>query len=475
MSRQRFGLIPLLLVSLACGSSQLDKTLRSVSAADLGKVEQKVVDLLDEQGQATIIIHLTESAELQSIATRDWNLRGQRAVDALRAVAARSQVPVLNLLRANEFLNKASGVEPLWICNCVVVTADQDTIATLAERSDVKRISANQPMKVDLEPVFDAPAAPVAVEWNVSIIRANDVWADFGITGKGITVGSLDTGVRWDHPALKSKYRGWDGATATHDYNWFDATRRGSRVPVDSGGHGTHTMGTIVGDDGDANQIGVAPGAKWIASAMIEGGDAWIVAAHRAFQWMIAPTDLDGANPDPDRRPAVVNNSWGCFSAICRNFEEFRDDVDAWIAAGIFPEFSAGNEGPRSASMRWPGGYAEAFSTGATTREDTIAGFSSRGPGQDGTTKPEVVAPGDGVRSSIGASGYGSMSGTSMAGPHVVGLVALLLEVNPLLTIDELATIIETTAIPMGDPIPNNTYGWGRIDAYSAVGSILAQ
>ena len=189
---------------------------------------------------------------------------------------------------------------------------------------------------------------------------------------------------------------------------------------------------------------------------------------------MIAPTDLDGNNPNPDLRPAVVNNSWGCANGIpgCASFEEFRDDVDAWIAAGIFPEFSAGNEGPGGATMRWPASYAEAFSTGATTQSDSIASFSSRGPGRDGTVKPEVTAPGEGVRSSVG-SGYGVMSGTSMAGPHVVGLVALLLEANPNLSIENLTNIMESTAVPLGSPIPNNTFGWGRIDAYSAVQSVL--
>jgi len=400
-------------------------------------------------------------------------------VDALRNVASRSQVPVLSFLRANELLNKASAIESLWICNCIVVTADAETIAALARREDVKSISANQPMKVDLEPVTLAPAGPKTdVEWNIAIIGANAVWADFGITGNGVTVGNMDTGVKWDHPALKEKYRGWDAKsqTVSHDYNWYDATHVHSLVPIDTIGHGTHTTGTIVGNDGGANQIGVAPGAKWIMTSIIDSGATWVAAAHRGFQWMIAPTDVNGDNPDPDLRPAVVNNSWGCSPQVpgCTNYEEFRDDVDAWIEAGIFPEFSAGNEGMLGPMhIRWPAAYAEAFSTGATTQQDTIAEFSSRGPGQDGTTKPDVVAPGQGVRSSLPNDSYGLMSGTSMAGPHVVGLVALLLEANPNFTYADLAGIIERTAVPMGDPIPNDTYGWGRIDAYSAVQTAL--
>jgi subtilisin family serine protease len=474
MSRHHFGLVSLLVLCAGCGFSQTERRLRAVSPLTLSKVEQKVIDVLSEEGKASIIVHLIEKAALEGIAAPDWKTRGRWTVDALRSVADRSQAPILSYLRANSLLRKVSEIEPLWICNCVVATSDEDTIASLAERADVKSIRANQEIKVYLEPAGEVSMrAADSVEWNIAKIRANEVWSDFGITGNGITVGSLDTGVRWDHPALKEKYRGWDGTAADHNYNWFDATQGGSRVPLDRGGHGTHTTGTMVGDDG-TNQIGVAPGAQWIAVAMIDSGSTWVVAAHRGFQWMIAPTDLDGTNPNPDLRPAVVNNSWGCANGIpgCTDFEEFRDDVDAWIAAGIFPEFSAGNEGPGGATMRWPASYAEAFSTGATTQSDSIAGFSSRGPGRDGTVKPEVAAPGEGVRSSIG-SGYGLMSGTSMAGPHVVGLVALLLEANPNLSIDDLTNIMETTAVPLGSPIPNNTFGWGRIDAYSAVESVL--
>ena len=477
MTRNALGWFSFLVFSVGC-SSGLEKRLQSLAPGDLSKVEAKVSEVLDEKGFASVVVHLSQKADLAAIYAKEWNARGKLVVNALQATAGQSQPAVLSLLQANERLGKVSDVEPLWICNCIVAAADEDTLSALASRADVKSIVANQPMKVDLEPAYPAPAGPeTAVEWNISLIGADSVWADFGITGQGITVGNMDTGVQWDHPALKNKYRGWDGNTASHDYNWFDATSAHSRVPVDRGGHGTHTTGTIVGDDGGANQTGVAPGANWIMAAIIDNGDAWVAAAHRGFQWMIAPTDLDGKNPEPDLRPAVVNNSWGCnrFVAGCSSEEEFRDDVDAWIAAGIFPEFSAGNEGPGAQSMRWPGGYAESFSTGATNRQDTIAAFSSRGPGQDGTTKPEVVAPGDQVRSSFPGSTYFVMSGTSMAGPHVVGLVALLLQANSDLTDDDLANIIEGTAVQKGDPIPNNTYGWGRIDAYSAVSYALSQ
>jgi subtilisin family serine protease len=477
MAGHRFLLLSCLTVAAGCGWSNTEKKLQAMSIRDLRKVDLRVVEILGSQNQASIIIHLAERAELEGIPASDWKTRGRRAVDALLSVATRSQASILSYLKTNASMNKAIDIDPLWICNCVVVTADEDTIASLAERADVKSISANLPIKVDEEPVYQRPpGATTTVEWNIAKIRADEVWSDFGITGNGVVVGTMDTGVQWDHPALRDKYRGWDGTAADHNYNWYDATRARSLVPVDQNGHGTHTAGTMVGDDGGANQVGVAPGAKWIAASIIDSGSFWVAAAHHGFQWMIAPTDVVGNNPNPDLRPAVVNNSWGCANPIagCTSYEEFRDDVDAWIAAGIFPEFSAGNEGPSMGSMRWPAAYAEAFSTGATTQSDAIAGFSSRGPARDGAIKPDVTAPGAAIRSSFRGSTYAVMDGTSMAGPHVVGLVALLLEANPNLDIGALTNIIEATAVPIGNLRPNNTFGWGRINAYAAVQSVLS-
>jgi subtilisin family serine protease len=207
MLRHASRWFPLLVVTIGCGSSPVDKTLQSISPQDFSKVHKKVTDALNEDGVASVILHLTDKADLLGSNTRDWKTKGQIVVDALRNVASRSQAPVLSFLRDNQLLNKASEIESLWICNCVVVTADAETIAALAGRPDVKSISANLDMKVDLEPV--TPAGPATnVEWNIAIIGADSAWHDFGVTGNGVTVGNMDTGVQWDHPALKNKYRG---------------------------------------------------------------------------------------------------------------------------------------------------------------------------------------------------------------------------------------------------------------------------
>jgi hypothetical protein len=208
-------------------------------------------------------------------------------------------------------------------------------------------------------------------------------------------------------------------------------------------------------------------------------------------QWMIAPTDLNNQNANPDLAPDVISNSW-----VCPDWEGCVDPnvlitvVESLRAAGIFVVASAGNNGSECGSVQYPLAiYDAVFSVGSTDDQDEISGFSSRGAVTvDGSNrlKPDIVAPGENVRSCIPGGDYVSQSGTSMAGPHVAGLVALLVTANPILRgqIDQLEEIISDSALPMTDPtqscggvsgleIPNNTYGYGRIDAYAA--HILAE
>jgi uncharacterized repeat protein (TIGR01451 family) len=278
----------------------------------------------------------------------------------------------------------------------------------------------------------------------------------------------MDSGVDWTHPALQGKYRGADG---DHEYNWFDYTDTYPSAPDDGDGHGTHTMGTIVGDDGSANQIGVAPGAQWIAVKIFDDyGSTDDVKIHQGFQWILAPTDLNGENPDPSKAPDAVNNSWGPGLPHVADSTHLAD-VQALRAAGIFPVFAAGNEGEwGDGSVGAPAGFLESFAVGATDSEDAIASFSSRGPSFWEEIKPEVSAPGVDIRSSVPGGGYeGGWGGSSMATPHVVGLAALLLEADPTLTLDDLENFMKHTAADFGEPGPDNTFGAGRIDAYEAV------
>ncbi len=368
------------------------------------------------------------------------------------------------------------------------VRADLNLIQEIAQHPDVAHISANPQIQLSLpDPDFsNMPSAADAIEWNIAKINADDVWAA-GYTGQGAVIGGQDTGYDWDHPALIHQYRGWDGVAANHDYNWFDATGLSPTEPVDPHSHGTHTMGTMVGDDGVSNQIGVAPGARWIGCRnMNDAGWGSPTTYAACYQWFIAPTRTDGSDPRPDLAPDVINNSWSCPSSEgCTDLDILLPAVQAVRAAGILTAHSAGNSGASGCgTVNEPAAiYAESFSVGSTSSSDSISSFSSRGPVTvDGSNrfKPQVTAPGSSIRSSIPGGDYGYKSGTSMAAPHVAGLAALLVSAQPNLSgqVDALETLIEQTALPLyttegcgGDTStshPNHTYGWGRVDAWAA-------
>jgi uncharacterized repeat protein (TIGR01451 family) len=393
-----------------------------------------------------------------------------------------------------------------WVVNAVWVRAgagaSSDAIAQIAARPDVAHIYANTENRLELPEEPAQPRIPdqtEAIEANIQKVRAPLVWAQ-GYTGQGAVIGGQDTGYDWDHPALKGKYRGWDGSSANHNYNWHDAIHSGggicgpdSPVPCDDGFHGTHTMGIMVGDDGLGHQIGVAPGARWIGCRNMNVNVGSVASYTECYEWFIAPTDLQDQNPRPDLAPDVINNSWSCPPSPLEDCDDpnvLKQVVENVRAAGIVTVHSAGNDGFQGCgSIDTPAAiYDASFTVGATENNDVIAGFSSRGPVEvDGSNrlKPDVSAPGVSVRSSEPSTGsqnnYGIHSGTSMAAPHVAGLVALLLSAYPQLSgrVDEIEWLITQSAVPRtisqicggvpGSQVPNNSYGWGRVDAWNAI------
>jgi uncharacterized repeat protein (TIGR01451 family) len=306
-----------------------------------------------------------------------------------------------------------------------------------------------------------------------------------------MVVGGADTGYDWDHPALINQYRGWDGFSAQHDYSWHDSTDLSPDNPVDPHGHGTHTMGILVGDDGGSNQIGVAPGAKWIGCRNMDGSGYGSPARYiECYQWFMAPTRTDGSDPRPDLAPDVINNSWGCPpSEGCTDPNILLTAVQNVNAAGILTVHSAGNNGYSGcSSINQPASiYEESFTVGAVSINDQIASFSSRGPvtvDSSNRRKPNITAPGVSIRSSISGGGYGYKQGTSMSAPHIAGVAALLISANPAVSgqVETLRSLLEATAVPLfteegcgGDTptsLPNHTYGWGRVDAWAAYQAI---
>ncbi|MBO0867918.1 MAG: S8 family serine peptidase [Micromonosporaceae bacterium] len=399
----------------------------------------------------------------------NWDDRGRYVYQRLQSTARAAQGPARALLDSERVDYTA-----YTISNAIYVPGGtRDLALRLAGLGAVAEVRA--PTRYALvEPVRRAAAgtgtaSPDGVEWGVANIHADQVWAQFGVRGEGITVASIDTGVQFDHPALVRQYRGNNGdGTFDHNYNWFDAAGTCQGAPCDNNGHGTHTMGTMVGDDGAGNQVGVAPAAKWIEANGCCPTDKALV---DSGEWMLAPRDLAGDNPDPSKRPHIINNSWG--SQVPTNDPFMEDVIAAWQAAGIFAVFSNGNSGPGCQTSGSPGSRTLTYSVGAYDQNNTIASFSGRGTGQDATVKPNISAPGVAVRSSVPNNQYATFDGTSMAAPHVAGAVALLWSAAPALIGDIPGTreLLDETAVDTPDPecggtaSDNNVYGQGRLDA----------
>lgn len=433
------------------------------------KIERSLLTRLtdDADARATFFVIFGERAPVkQAHAIREPAARARFVAGALATAANRSQAAVRGLLRA-----RGLRFTPFWIDNSVYVPDGTLELArSLAERPEVMAIVAEVVYSIPPHQVTAAAAAQGAA-WNISRIRADQAWP--ATRGAGVVVANIDTGVQYNHPALVKQYRGNLGGSFAHTGNWKDATGVCGTAPCDDHGHGTHTMGTMVGDDGGANQIGVAPMANWIACKGCVDASCYSAHLKACAQWIVSP---DGAAP-----PDIVNHSWGGGSGDIW----YQSYVRNWRAAGIFPAFSAGNTGPGCETATSPGDYPESFASGATDAGDVIAWFSSRGPSSlDNQIKPNVAAPGAEVRSSWPANTYATVSGTSMASPHTAGTVALLWAAQPGYrgniggteqrikdSAVRLATSTETCGGLWPNASPNNTYGWGRIDALAAIGA----
>ncbi|MCB0621054.1 MAG: S8 family serine peptidase, partial [Saprospiraceae bacterium] len=310
-----------------------------------------------------LIVLLREQADVSAarlLTTKE--ARANYVWQTLQQTAGRTQAGLVA-----ELSGKGVEFRSYYLINALWVRADLDVLRSIAQRPEVSRLQVNDPVEVE-EPIEETPVTtrgPDAIEWGIERINADDVWA-MGYTGQGVIVGGQDTGYEWDHPALKTQYRGWDGTAADHNYNWHDAIHEinplnndsivsptnnpcglDSAVPCDDSGHGTHTMGTMIGEDGD-NQIGVAPGARWIACRNMERGYGSPATYIECFEWFLAPTDLNGQNPDPSKAPHVINNSWSCPELEgCNpdNFAFMQTAVDNLKASGVVVVVSAGNSG----------------------------------------------------------------------------------------------------------------------------------
>jgi serine protease AprX len=462
------------------------------AAAQSAKIAPELWTATAAGQPASFLVILAEQADLSAAGRlADPASRRQGVYDALRQTALRSQQPLRGWLNRRGIPYTAH-----YLVNMLAVAGDRRLLLALAQRGDVASLAPN-PRVAGVPPLTDLAmqrslSSPAGPEWGVSFVRAPEVWALYGVRGAGVVVGVQDTGVVWDHPALMPSYRGWDGSAADHAYNWHSAVGATPQcpdptIPCDYFGHGTHVTGTIAGDDGAGNQIGVAPGAAWIGCRnMDDQGRGTPSSYTECFEFFLAPWP-PGGDPQRDGDPAlgahIVNNSWNCPpSEGCGHFT-LLPVVEAMRAAGVMVVASAGNNGSACGSVLYPiGSYDASYSVGSVDRNGLIATSSSRGPvtyNGTGIAKPDISAPGVGVRSAHPPDGYRLLSGTSMAAPHVAGIVALLWSAYPSLIgqidasealLNGSATrVIDRTCGPAGSPDYNHTYGWGYADALAAV------
>ncbi len=524
---RNFLLGPLLILVLL--TSGITPAGASDPRQDIPTIDPALLAQAARSDSLDFMILFEDQPDLSAAYEMDWEARGWYVYETLTAHAEENQARVRN------FLDR-TGVDyqAFWAANLIIVEgAPNAALNGLLNYTEIERMQVipqvmlmlpEKPIEEgddvdegdsELEPV-ETPEPELineeddditgeeqtfqtqetddinlfGVESNLSQINADDAWA-LGYTGTGMVVGSIDTGVLYTHAALVNQYRGNQGeGSFDHNYNWWDAAS-GTTAPIDTQGHGTHTVGTMVGDDGGSSQIGVAPDAEWIACNAFTETSASSTDLIECGQFMLAPTNLSGTNPNPSMRPHVINNSWGDTKQLYDRF--YQPTVDAWLAAGIYPVFANGNTGPALGTVGNPARYGNVTGVGALITDERLpASFSSRGPTDDPDginevegfelIKPQVAAPGTGINSALPDSTnnkYGTMDGTSMAAPHVAGQVALMWQAAPCL-VGQYAlteTLIETTATPIyyDDNLngivtyPNNATGWGEINVLASV------
>ncbi len=496
---KRNAIMKVLAIVLALGMLvsyiPVNVTAKTAVPQQIVTVDNAVLDEINKNGVATYWVDFKNTADLSQAYFMDWSERGWFVYETLKEQAEKTQSAAIDYLKTTGLTYKS-----FWLANRILVEkSDKIVLASLQRLPNVVSISAQKQYILYEPEKVEVTAEPMAIEPNITHVNAPDAWA-LGYDGTGLIVANIDTGVRYSHQALVGSYRGNNGdGTFDHNYNWYNPYDPSDNVPRDGNGHGTHTMGTMVGDDGGANQIGIAPGAEWMACAGCPDGSCWDVSLLGCGEFMAAPTDLNGENPNPDMRPNVVNNSWGDCGQTYDDW--YADVVDGWLAAGVYPVFSNGNASncgypapPGLNTVGNPARYGNVTGVGSSGEQNgQYATHSNWGPTDNldiinpvdtfANMKPQVLAPGVSIRSSVPTSDTSyqdGWSGTSMSAPHVTGLVAMIMQAAPCLVGDYAAveTIIESTAVDMtyndGSPLtptdfPNFATGWGEIDALAAV------
>lgn len=439
----------LTLNTTSLGAVELSHSLESWVQNSKPQQKKKVIVFFEEERPSNLS-GFTRSEAMQ--------LTRQMAFSAMQSNLNGAQVPLRQ-------------AELLWSTHAAIVEADKKQIRRLQKHPKVLEIIEDEVITLDRPMKATATKNRFTEdEWTygLQMIRVPEA-RELGFDGEGVVVGIIDSGVDETHPELEGKVILAKDFTETGTLN-------------DQNGHGTHVAGTIAGGNAKGIHIGVAPQVKIISAKVFgERGSTSLSILMRAMEWMMDP---DG-DPNTDDAPRVVNNSWGSSSQFTIGF---RHVVRQWRRFQIFPSFAAGNSG-RWMSVGAPARYPSSFAVAAVDPEIRLTSFSSRGPSLwiKGTpdnwnelswwerwmpvlkTKPDIAAPGLNVYSSLPGGSYAKYSGTSMATPHVTGAIALLLQANPNLSIQQIESLLIRSAMDRGEPKKDNSFGHGLIQIDEAL------
>lgn len=410
--------------------------------------------------------------------------------------AETTQFPLLSFLKQ---LNV--NYKPFWISNFIQVQSNQSVAQIIANHQQVIKLEPNEDNLILTTPHRKHTTIKETLDndypWQIKWMNIPSVW-DMGFYGDQIVIASADTGVQWNHPALINKYRGYDmeSGNANHNFNWWDAIHdarssnycgSNSIEPCDDQGHGTHTTGSSVGSIENENEnykkFGVAPHAQFIGCRNMENGKGTPSSYLECLQFFLAPTDLEGKNFSPSKRPHVIINSYDCpDSEGCTDTDILKQSIQNIVNAGIFMSAAAGNTGPSCSSITNPPAiYEESFTVGGSDyNSNFVASFSSRGPvSNSNVLKPDLIAPASQIYSSFPTDNYLFLSGTSMAAPQVAGVIALIYSANPtfIRDIQGVREILVQSAFSIPNShcgnstvsVPNYIYGYGMISPLDSV------
>ena len=442
-------------MSILCGALSVLPSTTALHAQQVSPQLQAVLQNTAHDEKVPVIITFTDRVDISRFSGHSKRLRRQLISESLRTRALRTRKPLRKFLRDRG----ATRFKSLWLVNALAVEMPARLADRVARLPGIAKVSLDYTLQLPPAEYNDTPA----VQWNLEMIGAPALW-DIGLTGQGVVVATMDSGVDIDHPDLKDNWRGGSNS-------WYDVHTQ-TDVPCDTNGHGTQVMGIIAG----TGPTGIAPGVRWIAVRVFdEVNKAAVSDIHLGFQWLLDP---DG-DPNTDDAPDIVNNSWNLRETAGECIDEFADDIGTLKAAGIAVIFAAGNEGPSPGSCSSPANYAGSFSVGAVNANLQIALYSSRGPSPcHNDIFPNLVAPGTNIATTDlsfgGANNYASVNGTSYAAPHAAGALALLLSAFPQATIEDLQSALRHTAGDLGAQGPDYDYGHGLIDVAAACNSLHA-